>query len=375
MNKTETLTANLDRVLRQFYDGVTMTQIAKENGCSSALVGKFLRSKGVDMPEDISVKNALKKDDVIKLHQDGKAVKEIVELLDMKENTVRKFLRQAGFKLSTATPLEPIADQIIADYHSGLGCFKLSKKYNSDESSILKLLKRHNVEIRGPERTHEFDEHFFDVIDTPEKAYILGLLAADGSVDRYSVRLSMIDYDIVEKCAKIIGYNGPISEPKMRGKSKHQMYMLRLNSAYLTERLNKLGLVNNKTYILPFPTEDQIPRYLIRHWIRGFHDGDGSLIAPTAKGNRYLFKFIGLPNVIRGIEKVITEELGFPVSVFKTTNTKIEMLNLACGTRSYVKKFLDWIYQDSTIHMDRKYQRYQEFLKWDQETPKHMHNI
>ena len=181
----------------------------------------------------------------------------------------------------------------------------------------------------------------------------------------------MTDLDIIEKVKDIVKYDGPISLPKIIGKQKHQQYQLSLNSVTLVQKFKLIGIHSNKTTGLEFPSKDIVPANLIRHWIRGFHDGDGSLIAPTAKGNRYLFKFIGTPHVIRGLEKCITDHLNFPVSVFPTTNTKIEMLQLACGTRSYVKKFLDWIYEDSTIHMDRKYQRYQEFLKWYEAAPNH----
>lgn len=375
MTKTATLEQNAQEIIRKFYDGVTMTQLGEEYGCSNGLIGFFLRSKNVVMKENIAKKNAEKKSDVIKLYNEGKSTNEISDQLQMEVGTVRKFLRKAGYQLSDAVPLEDKKDEIIKDYNEGMGCFKLSKKYGCSEAGILKLLDRHGVTKRGPERTYSFDEHFFDIIDTPEKAYILGLIAADGSVSDYSMRLSMMDKDIIQKTANTIKYTGEIILPTTKGKQKHQQYMLILNSVYTINSLNNVGIKHGKTENLKFPTPDIVSSDLIRHWIRGFHDGDGSLIAPTTKGNRYMFKFIGTPDVIRGLEKTITENLNFPVSVFPTTNTKIEMLQLACGTRSYVKKFLDWIYEDSTIHMDRKYQRYQEFLKWDRETPKHIHNI
>ena len=37
------------------------------------------------------------------------------------------------------------------------------------------------------------------------------------------------------------------------------------------------GCFRNKTKILKFPTEDQVPKHLIHHFIRGYIDGDGSI--------------------------------------------------------------------------------------------------
>ena len=41
--------------------------------------------------------------------------------------------------------------------------------------------------------------------------------------------------------------------------------------------LNKLGVVERKSLILTFPTEQQVPKHLMPHFIRGYFDGDGSV--------------------------------------------------------------------------------------------------
>jgi len=48
----------------------------------------------------------------------------------------------------------------------------------------------------------------------------------------------------------------------------------------------------------------------------------------------------------------------------KSHNTyhKHDMIRITISGNQQVKKFLDWIYVDSTIHLDRKYKLYQELL-------------
>lgn len=379
MSKTKQLEANKEEIIRKYYDGVSTAQLGKENGCSGALVHNFLVDSNVTMKENMKKKNLELKPLVIELYEKEKlTAPEIIKKLDMNPRTVYRYLKEAGAifidvnESRGGVPLKNFTAEIIDDYlNNGLGCFKLSKKYNCTESAISRLLHRNNIEINGPERKYNFDENFFHVIDTPEKAYVFGLLAADGCMNKNGARLGMTDKDIVYKVRDVMNHDGKITEVLPTGKMRLPQYKLDMNSVILSADLSKLGFDNKKTTSLKFPSTDIVPANLIRHWIRGFHDGDGSLIAPTPKGNRYIFKFVGTVDVIRGLERCITDNLNFPVSVFPTTNTKIEMLQLACGTRSYVKKFLDWIYEDSTIHMDRKYQRYQEFLKWYEEAPKH----
>ena len=68
--------------------------------------------------------------------------------------------------------------EIIDKYNNGISINKLSKEYKLNWRKIEKILIQNNVEIR---RQYKINENYFDEIDTPNKAYILGLLYFDGS--------------------------------------------------------------------------------------------------------------------------------------------------------------------------------------------------
>ena len=60
-----------------------------------------------------------------------------------------------------------------------------------------------------PKHNYKFkDENFFDVIDSEEKAYFLGLIFADGSLNDKlrTLQLSLVDSDseVLEKFIKLI---------------------------------------------------------------------------------------------------------------------------------------------------------------------------
>ena len=80
------------------------------------------------------------------------------------------------------------------------------------------MLKRNGYEAKSAselKRKYPIQEDFFDVIDTEEKAYVLGLLYADGynNTDRNSVSLSLkeSDKEILEKVTSLIQPTKPLS--------------------------------------------------------------------------------------------------------------------------------------------------------------------
>ena len=104
----------------------------------------------------------------------------------------------------------------------------------------------------------------------PNMAYLLGFTCADGCVYKGTLSWELSnkfpsDQSLLEEFSRVLNSNYQIEE---RPKS----YRLRINSLFLIKDLEKLGIVPNKTKILNFP---KIPNNLLRHFIRGFLDGDG----------------------------------------------------------------------------------------------------
>ena len=62
---------------------------------------------------------------------------------------------------------------------------------------------------------YKFQENFFEIIDTQEKAYWLGFLFADGNVykkrNSYYIKLSVCDKEVVERFKQDISAEYPIT--------------------------------------------------------------------------------------------------------------------------------------------------------------------
>lgn len=91
----------------------------------------------------------------------------------------------------------------------------ICEKFKIRPKNLYSILRDNNIEIRdGKNKKYKVDEHYFDYIDTPNKAYILGFLYADGCnmVNRYSVslRLREDDKEILQKMKDEINSTRPL---------------------------------------------------------------------------------------------------------------------------------------------------------------------
>ncbi|MEH7482381.1 LAGLIDADG family homing endonuclease, partial [Neobacillus drentensis] len=155
---------------------------------------------------------------------------------------------------------------------------------------------------------------FFKTL-TPDLAYILGLIATDGSVgDNGEIALGLIDEDVINWVAKKIGYTRKIHRFHDGNKNHNTRYMIHFTNQDVADALRKYEIVPRKTNIIKFPS---LPDNVIRDYIRGVFDGDGT-INPCVKLRKKKEGVTCNPEVnivsaslhfIEGIKKVIDSAL------------------------------------------------------------------
>lgn len=129
-------------------------------------------------------------------------------------------------------------------YLHGTSSVKIGKKYNVSYRTILRTLNKLGVEISHSNsiRKYSINEHYFDEIDTPNKAYILGFLYADGSNSMgkgtVSMALEECDRHILESIRKELNSQKELeyldySNKSDFGYSYKNQYRLNLFSIYM----------------------------------------------------------------------------------------------------------------------------------------------
>lgn len=223
-------------------------------------------------------------------------------------------------------------------------------------------------------RKYTFNYNYFNSIDSEYKAYWLGFLYADGSLSEerntLSISLAESDRQHLYKFAKSIDLDRPINKTSdtPRTPNSQLIYKIEVTHNNIKEDLIKLGCMGNKTFKLKFPNTTQVPEHLIRHFIRGYFDGDGSIWFHYSKkfpNMRPTFSFgiVGTENIINHINKILIELNIHGLVSIRHPERNNNIRQLTGGGNYCTEKFLDYIYKDTNIYLDRKFILYSKLKK------------
>lgn len=198
------------------------------------------------------------------------------------ENTISKNLRKMGisrgnqsFKLLNLNKEAIKDDFLTGEYY----CEDLAIKYNVEVHNIYKILDEYGIERRSGKRS-SCNEHYFDSIDTPNKAYILGFITADGGItgkyySTLGIEVHEKDRQVLDFISKEINPTATIS--LVIGEKKNN-YKVSFTSKYMCDTLSNYGIIPNKSQNMPPVPTDLIPKNLLKFYFRGLIDGDGCVL-------------------------------------------------------------------------------------------------
>jgi len=241
---------------------------------------------------------------------------------------------------------------------------EISEIIGESLSFVRSILKRKNIKLRTA-RLFEFENkkylygchhNYFENIDSQEKAYFLGFLYTDGSVDnksraRVTLSLQEGDRELLERLNKLINIDRPLGFINLNSKNpNHQNAVVLCVSSYKVVRdLENHGCMNNKTFDLRWP--QNIEEEFIPHFVRGLWDGDGSI--GHSHGN---VSFTGTLNMCQNIQAIVKRKFNIHAGIYLSGfDPEKTIRELRIGGRKQCRLFLNWIYNNSTIHLERKY--------------------
>lgn len=200
------------------------------------------------------------------------------------------------------------------------------------------------------------NDFYFDVIDTHEKAYWLGMLMADGNVNlqnRIALYQHINDSYILKNFITALDVD---TEIKYDGNCAYVAF----KSTHMTEVLRTYGLFHNKSYTAFFPSINVEFRGAL---IRGIFDGDGyiGVIDKKKPPYQYCIHIVGTKSVMVGIAETIYTECNLPIPKFRDTMSSHKgIYKISYGGNNKVKLFGDYMYNNSHItnRLRRKYEIY-----------------
>lgn len=248
-------------------------------------------------------------------------------------------------------------NEIVSLYQSGYTPVQIAEKFYCNICNITRRLKKAGITVNrdyskgryNRVNRYKFDEDYFNEINTSEKAYFLGLMFSDGSVFDSGIYIKMKDEDILLKFKKALQAEQPVKKVYYGG---YEAYIIQIYSKRLSNSLSLLGCTKNKTRTIRFP---DIPKELHSHFIRGFFDGDGSLILNKELGKTQFNITSASKQFLEDLKPIISEVSGTKGGISKETNYEVWHLRF-CGRK--VQDIMDWLYKDATVYLQRKYRKY-----------------
>lgn len=279
---------------------------------------------------------------------------------------------------------EKQVDRMVELFNQKVNLRKIGKEFGVSDPVIKTQLQLRGCVIK--QRRYEVTEGYFKTVDSEEKAYWLGFLAADGCIrrrvndtngktrgDSINLKLSVLDEKHMEKFRDSISPDAKIryatnwTTTRLGNPSVSHTCNLLICGNELVQDIIKLGVGPRKTFDISKPNIDE--KYY-RDYIRGFFDGDGCCYIKKFIGKRGFeivsikYSFACASNDLRDF---FAEELG---KVGITTKC-YDGLNLnVVGGFLMDKKLFDYLYTDATIYLERKFEKGMEFIRYFNNLPK-----
>ena len=328
----------------------TMQEIQDITGINRKRVSKILKEQGITSRFRISDEQ-LK--EAIKLYKEGKSFAEIAKLTECERHSIATKLRECGAANSFKKELTEKEKNIIKEYKAGKSMKELAIKYDMVYKTVQQLIRSERIERHTIKKYDNCNTDAFKIIDTEEKAYWLGFLYADGYVHEdkgVELTLKAEDLEHIKKFKTFMK-----SEHKISYRKNVNAYRIHIPSKEVAQDLIKLGCVQCKSLILTFPTEEQVSKHLIHHFMRGYFDGDGCISINREKC-RYHFSVLGTKEFLEKYEIILMEYLKKDNKTKRSRAGKAYSLNF--GGRLQILKIYDFLYKDATIYLERKIQKF-----------------
>lgn len=171
----------------------------------------------------------------------------------------------------------------------------------------------------------------------------------------FSLELCIKDIEHLEKFSRFMEYKGEIKKDSIRCR-------FYVRNKHLKEVLNSYGCVPRKSLILEFPDENIFKsKHLIRHFIRGYFDGDGCISYNTKDHLSMNMSVLGTEIFLNKAKKYISPNFEYKLGYNNKNQSEITRSLQINGKNGL--KALYYLYDSSIIYLNRKYNKYLEYCR------------
>lgn len=260
---------------------------------------------------------------------------------------------------------QSLQERLIELVKEGKSGHQIANELGVNYTTVHRWLRKFGLSLPNHHNELKFDNTVFDTIDTEEKAYWFGFLCADGCVysNRVAVELSLKGSDIehLEKFRVFLKNKNEVKLGKAtcNGKEFSRCRMTLIDKHFHDALINK-GCVPQKSLTLEFPdTSIFCSPNLIKHFIRGYFDGDGC-ITPSGCSK--------IATTLNGTNEFLTKVIEYYPHLFsapRLNNKNHPEINAYvignCGLKA--TEFCHDLYDGAQIYLQRKFDKFNELKR------------
>ena len=234
--------------------------------------------------------------------------------------------------------INDVENDFLKYFNEGMKYDDICSKLNVTKASISYYVKKHN--LVHPSKINKINDTIFNSFNE-ENIYWLGYLWADGSVQNteknHTIDLETIDKEHAIKFSKFLGLN------KIKERNRNNSITFRVNgsSKKIANKLYELGF-DIKDNRINFPN---MPKEYYRVFLRGYFDGDGHIRIKNEK-----FEAIDISGRLEFMDTLYNMFPYFIRKELHSTHSERIYSNKELGI-----KFLNYIYKDAKIYLERKF--------------------
>ena len=312
-------------------------------------------------------------DDIVDDFQNGMSILQLVNKYHMPYKKIDKYLIDNKYKVVKHNKInDDIRQQIIDKIKNKFILKDIVETLHVGTNVVHQIAQENNLYIskRPPSRSNknmDFVDNYFSIIDTEQKAYFLGLIYADGNVREHdggyflNIELKYEDTYILQLLSSELKCNNTIYERNRvtnMGQG-HTSSFTSCNSKQLFDDLSKFGIIPNKSHNYDSfkNIKELVPKCLIKHFLRGLIDGDGSISNRKTCNNQNTVSIyqnsLKFCNDFDDLLKYSMDDYSIFASLIQ--NRKTGVYHLRYRRINDVKKILEFLYKDSNVYLKRKY--------------------
>lgn len=237
--------------------------------------------------------------------------------------------------------------------------YKFGQAYLIEEEEFLKVKKFYWNDSQRMSYTIGWNRDIFEEIDTPEKAYWLGFILADGClhlthkdnfVGHFSIDISARDKEHLYKFSNFIEAQQDIVQFTTHPDTGNLLAHIQLCCSKTNKDLFELGIKPNKSgrekwITTPYPAD----------FIRGYYDGDGYI-----KKDLHSIGLVGSYELLSQIQLHFFQELNI---MPKTIGKHGIIYRIEYTAKDDKKKIANYLWYDNCISLNRKQKLADEIKK------------